>query len=167
MKRKVVREEEEKIEQPWVTDYVRKEIKERRRLSRKHRNMQEVEDRVRIFNQYLEQKKKAQKVVYEELTKYENSQRAEIKKGGKKLWDYVNMLKGKGKREEEIQIYNEEGRKLSKKETEEQLENFWGKRIYKMHENKVREVWNEEERIKYERDQQTEWKKIYIIPDFQ
>ncbi|MEL6646065.1 MAG: endonuclease/exonuclease/phosphatase family protein, partial [Pseudomonadota bacterium] len=84
---------ENKIEQPWITEEIRQGIKKRKEWNRKQRNTV-GEERERFFEQYLEQKFKVQRDIKEEITKHEKKKTEEVKKGGKKLFDYIRILKG-------------------------------------------------------------------------
>ena len=73
----------------------------------------------------------------------------ENKNPGSKLWENINMLKGKEThKKEEIEIYRE-GKKLSPKETEEEITRYW-KSIYNKNENRMQTVWNAEKKAEYE-----------------
>lgn len=62
----------------------------------------------------------------------------------KKLWEHIDKLRKKTKKtEERLKIYNEEGLEIPNSEMEEAIRTYWGK-IYKMNENKIKQVWNAE-----------------------
>ncbi|MEL6606481.1 MAG: reverse transcriptase family protein, partial [Cyanobacteria bacterium J06614_10] len=90
--------------------------------------------------------------IKEEITKHEKKKTEEVKKGGKKLFDYIRILKGERTSKEELSIYNEEGIKLNKEEMITEVKKFWGDKIYNMHENKINEVWNEQIKETYEQE---------------
>merc|ERR1712002_1087356 len=69
---------------------------------------------------------------------------------------------GKRKIQEDIQLYSEEGIKMDKDEAEKEIKRFWGESIYKMHENKIEEVWGEEKRRKYSEELIREAQEINI-----
>ena len=66
------------------------------------------------------------------------------------MWEYIDILKRKEKKEENIQILTRKAKILSKEEPVELLQEFWGEEIYKMHKKKTKLTWNENEIKDYE-----------------
>ncbi|XP_068240801.1 golgin subfamily A member 6-like protein 22 [Palaemon carinicauda] len=86
-----------------------------------------------------------------------------------KLWKKINRIRNRQKAHGKvIQLYEEQGSKLNKEKTKEELVKYW-KTIYYKHENKIDSVWNEEKRIEYENEiaHQEDITRIdgYNIPD--
>ena len=59
-------------EPPWVTEEVRKEIGERKRINRLRRNMRDTETREQYWEMYRAQKEKVKGIVRREMLKYED-----------------------------------------------------------------------------------------------
>ncbi|XP_068242210.1 uncharacterized protein [Palaemon carinicauda] len=124
----------------------------KRKLQAKYRRRTTGEEKAKIepewiTNEIREEIKKRKKLNREKrcLTGAERERAFLLYKQQKER----TQLKGKKEKEEEIQLYDENGEKLSKEVAEEQIDRFWGENIYKMHENKMKEVWNSEERQSY------------------
>ena len=80
------------------------------------------------------------------MQKHEIKITNEIKenKGSKKMWEEINKLKNRNTRtEKDLQLYDDEGRKLDTEEARRSIERYWSG-IYQKHRNKVSEVWEEE-----------------------
>ena len=147
-RRKKVGKKQIRIEPEWINENIRNEIRKRKKLNRQKRNLVgEEKERVKLL--YLQQKEKAQEVIKEAIREHETKKVNEIKKDRNKVFKNIEKLKGKRKIQENIQLYSEEGIKMDKDEAEKEIKRFWGESIYKMHENKIEEVWGEEERRKY------------------
>ena len=139
-------------EQPWMNDNIRKEIKERRKLNKIHRNWREDEEgRKDAWEAYQGQKSKVKELISKEMKQYEENSTEEIRSGGRKgaLWEVVNKLRGINKEKEAMTLYNEEGKMVSGMELERLLTKYWSK-IYKTHENRMGKIWTEEGRREYE-----------------
>ena len=88
-----------------------------------------------------------------EIRKHEEKIVDEIKqdKGGKELWKNIRKISGKQVKKKELRIYDEDGKELEEIEAKEKIERFW-KQIYKTHQNKIEEYWNQEEKEPYKRE---------------
>lgn len=143
----------DKLEKPWFTEDIRKGIKERKRYNRMQRNAGDNGEREIYRELYEKQKKKVQIMIREEITKYEKNITDEIRsnKGCKDIqWAYINKLKGKRNREDEVFIYDEEGNRLERCKEIEAMNKEWNK-IYRKGRNEIEHVWNEEEKKKYKK----------------
>ena len=82
---------QEYVENVWMTDQIRKEIKVRRIINRRRRNAVGEEEKERLWKSYLRQKWKVQKLIREAKERHELEVTKEIKRkmregrGGKKL----------------------------------------------------------------------------------
>lgn len=154
IKRKVCTKNKEIKEPLWITQEIRDAIKKRRFYNRKKRNCKCTLEKEQLGILYIDQKKKAAKLVKDAITKHEQKKCDEIRQGGnksKKLWENIDSLKGKEIKSKEAILYNEEGTKLESEEAKEKLLEFWGQ-IYGKHENKIEEEWNEEIAKKYQQE---------------
>ena len=67
----------------------------------------------------------------------------------KNLYNNIKKLKKiEIRNNEEIEIYNEEGQKLTEDETTKEIKRYW-QTIYQKHENKIDEIWNEATKREY------------------
>ena len=57
-------------------------------------------------------------------------------------------ISGRDVKKKELRIHDDDGKELEKIEAEERIERFW-KQIYQMHQNKINEYLNQEEKEKY------------------
>ena len=65
-----------------------------------------------MFLEYMDQKNKVKKMVREAITGYEVKMAMEIKHAkdsGRKMWKYINKLKGVDLKQKNVDIYNEDG----------------------------------------------------------
>lgn len=73
---------------------------------------------------------KVQLLIKDEMSKHEERITREIRESnGKdnKLWETINKLKGKNKRENrKLEIFSKEGNVLSDREASEEIKSFWG-----------------------------------------
>ena len=153
-KKRIADKNDEKTkEKPWFTEEIREEIRIRKIKNRAKRNVRE-EDREQAENEYYTQKKKVQNIIKVEIQKHEKKITDEIRQSsdhGKKLWKYINKLKGKEFNTKEDFIYDEDGHILKQEEERNQLKNFWTG-IYQKHENTVKELWNNVTKQRYEEE---------------
>lgn len=152
-KRKI--EKENKIiEPPWMNREIRNGIKERKELNRRKRNEKNPSIKDRLEGEYLEKKKEVQRLVKDQITIHEKKKTREIRENkGTKLWENIDMLRNNNKkREESVQIYNEQGEILEIEEAKGELIKFW-EGIYGRHENNIDNEWNEEKKKEYEESQ--------------
>ena len=136
-----------------ITEEIREEIKIRKKKNRAKRNAK-GDDKEHLEQEYYAQKKKVQKLIREEIQKHETKITDEIrqsKDNGKQLWKYINKLKGKEQSQKDNFIYDEEGKILDQEQERTQLRDFWTN-IYKKHENKIHETWNNEIKQEYEEE---------------
>ena len=152
--RKTVRIKKKKdgsrIEQKWVNDEIRREIKVRKRLNREKRG-KVGEEYERAYERYKDQKQKVSKMVWEVKTAYEREMAEEMKgnKGSNKMWQMVDKLRGKektgGKRKK---LYDGNGNELEEDMECEKMMECWTE-LYQRDENRVREVWSERKKNEY------------------
>ena len=125
-----------KIESIWMNDEIRKGMKKRREINRKHRNCKNLIEKNRLWKSYINQKNIVQKLIRDSREKYEMEMTKEIKakmkmgKGGKNLWECINKLLGKEMKDEGLEVYDENGRKLEEAEAVDEIEGVF-KEIYK------------------------------------
>ena len=97
-----------------------------------------------LGRKYMEQKKKTQQLIKEEINKYERKITDDIRKekGHKKLWDIVNTLRGKKKHDTtEEKLYDINETELPTEEWTEHITAFWEK-VYQKHTNTLTEQWD-------------------------
>ena len=143
---------EGKEEPPWISEEIRREIAKRRTLNKAHRSEQVRENKEIAWTRYKEQKSRVKKLISEEKGRYERKTAQEIKdmKKGKDMWKMIDKLKGgRVKKKDTLKLYTEEGVELNRVECQEEIKNFW-QGIYKMHGNKMEEVWDVTNKIEYE-----------------
>ena len=142
-----------KKEEPiWFNSEIKKEISKRRQINKSVRKAANAEEKKRLWDLYLKQKWKTQKLVKEAVWKHEEKITANIKndKDNRKLWEHIRFLKGDiTKKKETVEIYNENGEKLESERVEEEMHSFW-KEVYQRHENNIQEIWNTENKREYE-----------------
>ena len=153
-KRKETDDIEEREEKPWMNDNIRKEIKIRREINRKKRNTEDEKEREVLEEKYKEQKEVVKKLIREGIESYEIKITKEIKEdgnSGRKLWENIYKLLGKEKKtEEEMRVYIEDEKELSKQEILNKVPKYW--REYLGNEiNEIIQAWNNEvrEEVKY------------------
>ena len=149
--KKKVLEEEQIEEKPWINDEIREKIKERKKWNRLKRNENNPEERQRLETLYEEKKKEVMKLVKEEVTDYEINLTQEVKRNRNEVWKNIAKLRNSNeKRKNKITLYDENEEKLSEAETKEKLYDFWSG-IYQRHENNIRDEWNDDKRVEYEK----------------
>lgn len=154
-RRRVFNAQEKIKEKPWVTGQVREAIKQRKDLNRKKRNASSEEEKQRLHEEYQKQKKIAQLLVREEISKHERKVTEDIRLStckSKALWENITKLRGKPiEKITETHLFTEEGNQMEEEEEKEAFLNFWEK-VYQKHENKIDTIWNEESRRRYQED---------------
>lgn len=74
------------------------------------------------------------------------------------MWTHIKKLRNRNKKqEEELKLYDEQGRQLNDEESVVELKKYWSN-IYKMYENKIGEVWNLETQKRYIEEKEGEMK---------
>ena len=131
---------QEYVENVWMTDQIRKEIKVRRIINRRRRNAVGEEEKERLWKSYLRQKWKVQKLIREAKERHELEVTKEIKRkmregrGGKKLWECMDKLMGRNKRKEEkLEVYDDNGTKMEEEEAANKIKEVF-REIYKSNE---------------------------------
>ena len=91
----------------WFNKELEKEIKLRKKYNREKRNENDVTKKSILDEKYNAQKRKTQNLIKNEITKHERKVTNDIRKdkGNKKLWDVVNILRGKGNLRKLMQTY--------------------------------------------------------------
>ena len=121
MRKRVGGEGMKKVESIWMTDKIRKGIKERRKMSRNIRNCR-TKEKTELWEKMIKHKKMVQKWIWDEKEKQEIKLTMEIRKqmrgGGKgsKVWDCINKLRGKEKK------------KMNRQKYMQKMEKSWEKR---------------------------------------
>ena len=109
-----------------------------------------------LEEKYLSKKKEVQKLVKAQITIYERKETREVKENGTKLWENIDRLRNNTtKRNESVQLYNDQGVKLGRDEAKTELIKLWKDR-YGRHENNINKVWNNVERLEYVQYQREE-----------
>ena len=125
-------------------------------------------EREGLERKYKEQRDVVKKLIREGITKYEIQITNEIKEdrnSGRKLWQNINKLIGrKSKVDEEMKVFNEEGKELNEQEIKIEVPKFWreylGKEI-----NEISQVWNEEKskEMKAEMERMINYEPNFVI----
>ena len=153
-----------KKKKTWFCEKIKPEISIRKKYNRERRNEQDKCKREMLGKKYMEQKKKTQKLIKEEINKYERKITDDIRKekGHKKLWDIVNTMRGKKKHETtEEKLYDINETELPLEEWTEHITDFWEK-VYQKHTNTLTEQWNPLKRELYS----NEYKRNEAIADY-
>ena len=155
------------IKEPiWVNNSIRNEIKKRRLYNRQKRITNEDNTREEMEVRYREQKTKVQIMVKEAKENHERMLTEELRmdKNNNKLWDIIKRLKGNSKSIKEVYLYDGEGEKLASDKSKEVFINYWTS-IYKKHENKINEIWNEERKMNYILEYEAQEQSNMILED--
>ena len=115
-----------------------------------------MNEQKKLEEKYLSKRKEVQKLVKAQITIYERKETKEVKENGTKLWENIDRLRNNTtKRNESVQLYNDQGVKLGREEAKTELIKFW-KDIYGRHENNISKAWNNVERLEYVQNQREE-----------
>ena len=164
--RKKILKEQQVKEMPWVTDEIRQAIKKRKAINREKRNTKDKNQEKILNDQYKAQKKKAQILVKEAVTKSERKATEDIRNSANKsksMFENIDKLRKKERSKADIQLYDGDGKKLTPEEEQEQLVSFW-KTVYQQHPNNISEVWNEDIKNEYEERMQNEVRQGPLFP---
>ena len=119
-RRKQINNENKTEESPWMNEQIRKEIKKRIEWNKAARNAKSESERSRLEIKYKEQKEKVQNLIRRGMEEYEIKITKEIREKTnkqKKLWENINILRGKKTHtEEEEKYYNEDGKEMELEE---------------------------------------------------
>ena len=139
-----------RVEPIWITEEIRISIKKRREYNRAKR-LGDEETRRHFEILYWEQKRKVQKEVKERKNEHEVEVTRAIRenKGGRDMWKMINKLGDRDTRKADYRLYDEHGVEIGMEGEGEAMERYW-KEIYNGKANKIEDVWNEEERNRYE-----------------
>ena len=151
---KRVHQQKQVKEPPWITEEIRKKIKERRRINRQKRNAKDYEEEKLFKEMYEKKKREVQRMVKEAITIHEKKTTAEVrssKNKSKSLFENIDKLRKKERKENVFSLHDEQGKQLERIEAEEALMKFW-RDIYQQHENEIKQIWNAETRDEYERE---------------
>ena len=100
-----------------MNDNIRQQIQRRKELNRKTRRATDPAEKERIHNIYLQQKKRIQHLIKEEMYKHEIKENKE----SSKLWESINKLKGRKQITETLVLYGHDGQKLAEEEVSDKL----------------------------------------------
>ena len=146
-----VREKRHKqMDQPWMTNEIKREIGIRRELNRRKRGLQGEEYR-RVWGYYKVQKERVRVMVRDAKVGYEREMAKQIKgsRGNVNMWKMVDKLRGKVGKDNRVGLYDEEGEKIEEdREAEAMIQGWVG--IYRGEDNRIGEVWNGEVKQVYE-----------------
>lgn len=146
-KKRELKGEENNEEKPWMNESILQEIKKRREINRARRNEENIHEKEKLQIEYEKQREKVKKLIKEGLEAHEimiTNQIKNKKNGQKKLWEHVDLLRGKKKKEGDISIYTEEGTIVKKEEIKEMTKNTWGKQLNAQEYN-IKKVWGHPE----------------------
>ena len=151
-RRKQSDDEEMKEEKPWMNDNIRNEMKKKRAINRKKRNTTDEREKTELEIQYQRQREIVKKLIREGIENYEIKITREIKEdknSGRKLWQNINKLIGKGKKEkEELKVYKEDGQELNEQEIKTEVPKYWREYLGKGT-NEINKIWNKEQSKEY------------------
>ena len=138
-----------KIEQPWMNEAIKGEIKKRRELNRNKR-LEEGEAYERAWQLYKHQKELTKRLVKEEKMKYERRLASEIRESRdqRNMWDKLKKLRGEGTGKQRTDLYGSDGQKVELQREGVEMTEYW-KTVYQKEVNKIPEIWNEERAAEY------------------
>ena len=88
-------------------------------------------------------------MIQEAIYTYERQLTDEIKQNkSKRIWTSINKLRGISSHREEVKVYDEEGSLLQGESLTKEMTEAWSS-IYRMHNNNIKEVWNETRKCEY------------------
>lgn len=148
---------EEKTEPIWITEHIRKEIRQRKEYNRQARRATTQVEKERLTQLYLKQKKHVKEEIRMAIHKHEKIITENIKKNknsNMKLWKQINYLRGKENTTQEITLYENANLPIPKQYVQTKLNEYW-KTIYQKHTCDIEEVWKPEEREVYITDFQS------------
>ena len=164
-RRKQSDDEEMKEEKPWMNDNIRNEMKKKRAINRKKRNTTDEKEKTELEIQYQRQREIVKKLIREGIENYEIKITKEIKEdrnSGRKLWQNINKLIGKGKKEkEELKVYKEDGQELNEQEIKTEVPKYWREYLGKGT-NEINKIWNKEQSKEY----REKWEEVKSEPEF-
>ena len=140
-------------EPPWINREIKEGIKERRRINRERRNETDERKRQYLWVKYKEKKKEVQILIKSRIYEYERQLTNEIKKDNNKMWQNIKKLKNE-RRNNELKLHNEDGIEMKESDKAKVIVEYWST-IYKMHNNDIEKVWNEQEKEEYDKEQDT------------
>ena len=117
------------VENKWVSDEIKKEIKKRREINRRRRHGKTKQETDRLTKAYNNQKLRVQRLVKEAKNQYEIKITTEIKQSinrGKDTWRHINKLSGRKQKDKDILDIYENGEKLGEIQAKEKIKEVWG-----------------------------------------
>ena len=146
VERQVKKLNNSKKEPPWITDEIRKNIKQRKLLNRICRNCNKGKiDTAK--KDYQIQKEKTQSLIRAAIDQYERTTTLAIKtdKSKRKLWDQIKKLQGTKKIKKDVKlVLDTKDNPQTNEDGKEEIKAFWEK-IYKKHPNDAQLSWNPEQ----------------------
>ena len=133
-----------------MNESILKEMKKKKQLNKLKRNETNENEKGKRIEEWNSQREKVKKLIKEGIEAHEIMITNQIKdknNGQKKLWEYINMIRMKKKKEEEGKVYNEEGKEINKDEIKTQTEEVWGKQLSAQGYD-IEKVWNNSEKEK-------------------
>ena len=134
----------------WFTRQIEEEIKKRKSINRKRRYAT-LDEREGLFQEYYTQKNKVKEMVKTAITEFEIQMTMEIreeKDAGKRMWKYINKLRGVGKKQAKVDIFDQNDALILKEELPKRVIEGW-RDIYQMHNEEVETYWKEERKEQY------------------
>ena len=141
-------------EPPWITEEIREEIKKRKELNRKRRRMKKQPESETLYEEYKLQKQKVKLLVKKAITESEKKITYEIRTSrnkSKTMWENIDKLRKKERKDTETHLYSETGTQLSASEEKPELVNYW-KGVYQQHTNERAKEWSDEAQETYIRE---------------
>lgn len=154
-KRRIRQDNEEEPEPIWFNTNIRKEISVRRQYNKSRRKATTEEEKKKYKELYCEQKIKIKEMVKAAIYENERNMTDKILKDpnrSKKLWEYIDKLKGKETKSKDTTIiYDEEGNQLEQEKIPNLIKKFWTN-IYQKHPNELEDIWNDTTKKSYEKN---------------
>ena len=151
IKNKIIMEgSNRKMEPIWITDDIKMEIKIRKDLNRIRRNAIREQQEI-VWDRYIAQKRKVKGMVAEAKKLSERKLASEIRNevnGRGKMWKHIEKLRGNCTKQQEISLFDEDGRELEKEQIPEAMKKGW-KRVYQAGENEIGKGWRDEDKQRY------------------
>ena len=149
------KEKDKKEDKKWINENIKNEIKKRNKLNREKRNSKNKEKEAESRKKWERQKEKVKVMIRNEINDHEIKITNEIKNDynkGKKIWENINILRGKEKIRKENKFYNEEGKVMEPEEARDKVNKYWGS-LAKIHKFEITE--KERDEIKQKMQEET------------
>ena len=140
------------LEPVWFTREIKEKINQRKKYNRLKRNEQDETKKAEYYELYKKNKLEARLAIMKSKKNYEEKLTEEIKNNknsGRRWWEQINKLRGKGNQKKAEVIIYENGNPITDKtKLATEMGNYW-KAIYQKGENKIHEIWNTDDKQRY------------------